>query len=392
MKKEEAAVKKIIADVELTGDKALVKYAKKFDKVSLLPEDFRVTAGEIDEAYKNAGREFLSAIKTAEKNIRAYHEKQKPSQWFETTADDAILGLRSIPLESAGIYVPGGRAAYPSSVLMNAIPARIAGVKRIAMVTPCGKDKKINIHVLAAAKLMGISEIYRIGGAHAIAALAFGTKSIPKVDKIVGPGNIYVTLAKKLLYGTVGIDKLAGPSDVVIIADGSADVRFVAADMASQIEHDPMSSAVLITLSKETERDVKHQLKKLGAVKGSKFIIAKDLDEAARFSNKIAPEHLELMVAVPQKLLEKIKNAGAVFLGPFSPVAVGDYIAGPNHVLPTGGSARFSSPLSAGDFVKQQSVIGYTKSALSRARKDIKVLAGVEGLKAHAASVEIRFK
>jgi len=392
MKKEEAAVRKIIEDVKRNGDRALLKYTRKFDRSALGVKDLLVSRQEIEKACKSVDRDFLSAIKAAAKNIRSYHEKQKPSEWFETTEGDVVLGLRSIPMETVGIYVPGGRASYPSSVLMNAIPARIAGVKRIVMVTPAGKDKKVDPHVLAAAREVGVSEIYKIGGAQAVAALAYGTKTVPKVDKIVGPGNIYVTLAKKLLFGTVGIDKLAGPSDVVVIADASADVRFVALDMASQIEHDPLSKAVLITTSKDIERDTRYQLKKLGIKKGFKTVPAKDLDEAANISNLIAPEHLELMVSVPQKLLEKITNAGAVFLGPFSPVAVGDYIAGPNHVLPTDGNARFASPLGVADFVKQQSVIGYTKAELSRTKKSIIKLANIEGLKAHAASVEIRFK
>lgn len=392
MKKEEQAVLKIINDVEKNGDRALIKYSKKFDKAALTSKDLKVSAEEINSAYKNIEKDFIQSLRTAIKNIRSYHERQKPLEWFETMPDDVVLGLRCLPIDTVGIYVPGGRATYPSSVLMNAIPAQIAGVDRIVMVTPCGRDKKVNPYVLAAAKELGITEIYRIGGAQAIAALAFGTKSIPKVDKIVGPGNIYVTLAKKLLYGTVGIDKLAGPSDVVIIADESADVRFIAHDMASQIEHDPMSTATLISVSKDIERDAKHRLRKLGSLKGSKFIIAKSLDDAAEISNRIAPEHLELMVSVPQKLLEKITNAGAVFLGPYSPVAVGDYIAGPNHVLPTEGNARFASPLGVGDFIKQQSIIGYTKTALNKTKKNIMKFADVEGLKAHAASIEIRFE
>lgn len=392
MKSIENKVKKIIDDVARNKDKALSKYAKQFDGVALKPEEFRVSSKDIEEALGKVDNGFLSSIRKAIANIRAYHDKQKPDEWFETMEDDVVMGLRSIPLDSAGIYVPGGRAIYPSSVIMNAVPAQIAGVKRIVMVSPCGRNKQIDPHVLAAAHEVGVEEIYRIGGAQAIAALAFGTRSIPRVDKIVGPGNIFVTVAKKLLYGTVGIDKLAGPSDVVIIADEAADVRFIAADMIAQAEHDPRSTAVLITPSKEIERDTKHRLRKSKYLKQFRFHIVKDINEAAELSNSIAPEHLELNVSVPQKLLEKIRHAGAVFLGPYSPVAIGDYIAGPNHVLPTDGTARFSSPLGVYDFIKKQSVVGYTKPALQKVRKDIRNIAVVEGLKGHADSVEVRFE
>lgn len=390
--KKETAVRKIIEDVAKNKDKALLKYTKKFDGVSLKAGELKVSKEELKDSIKQAGQDYLYSLRKAIKNIRFYHEKQRPDQWFETLDDDVLIGLRNIPIESVGVYVPGGRASYPSSVLMNVIPAQIAGVKNIVMVTPAGKDKKIDPHVLAAAAELGVKDIYKIGGAQAIAALAFGTKTVPKVDKIVGPGNIYVTLAKKLLYGTVGIDKIAGPSDVVIIADETADVRFIATDMIAQAEHDPLSKALLITTSKEIERDVLNQLKKSAYKKQCAIKTVKDLEEASAMSNKIAPEHLELLVAVPQKLLEKITNAGAVFLGPFSPVSIGDYIAGPNHVLPTNGTARFSSPLGVYDFVKKQSVIGYTKPALQKVSKDIIKLADMEGLKAHAQSVEVRFK
>lgn len=389
----EAAVKKIIDDVRRGGDRALLKYCAKFDKaVFKTAAQMKVSAREIDKAYAEVDREYLGSLRRAVKNIRAYHENQKPDQWFETLDDDSVLGLRSIPIDSVGIYVPGGRAPYPSSVLMNAIPAQIAGVKNIIMTTPAGRDKKISPYVLAAARELGIRNIFKIGGAQAIAAMAFGTRTIPRVDKIVGPGNIFVTLAKKMLYGQVGIDKLAGPSDVVIIADETADVRYVALDMVSQAEHDPDSTAVLITTSREIERDVKNQLKKTGHLKQCSIKTVKTLEEAVKLSNQIAPEHLELMVAVPQKLLEQVTNAGAVFMGPFSPVAAGDYIAGPNHVLPTDGSARFSSPLGVYDFVKKQSVIGYTKAALQKYGKDIIRLAKAEGFDYHARSVEERFR
>ncbi len=383
MRKEELVVRKIVDDVKKNKDDAVIKYTKKFDCKTFSKKDIKVTEKEISDAIEMVETSFVTSFRKAIKNITAYHQKQHADQWFETLEDDVILGLRNIPLDIVGIYVPGGRACYPSSVLMNAIPAKVAGVKKIVMVTPCGKDKKVDPHVLFAANEMGITEIYKIGGAQAVAALAYGTKIVPKVDKIVGPGNTFVTLAKKQLYGEVGIDKLAGPSDVVIIADSTADVRFIASDMMAQAEHDPLSRSILISTSKEIERDVKFQIKKSKYLKNCKFIIAKDVDEAANISNKIAPEHLELMVDVPQSLLEKIKNAGAVFLG--------DYIAGPNHVLPTDGSARFASPLGVYDFIKKQSVIGYTKSALEKVKADIMNIATVEGLSQHARSVDIRF-
>ncbi|MFA5097671.1 MAG: histidinol dehydrogenase [Candidatus Margulisiibacteriota bacterium] len=392
MNKEEAIVKRIIADVRKTGDAAIIKYAEKFENIKISAQELRVAPQEIEEAFSFVGSEFVSTIRLAARNIRAYHEKQKQSEWFDTLPDDVVLGFRIIPIESVGLYVPSGRAVYPSSVLMNAIPAKIAGVKRIVIAVPCGKNKKVNPYILAAAKEAGISEIYKMGGAQAVAALAIGTRTIKKVDKIVGPGNIYVTLAKKMLFGEVGIDKLAGPSDVVIIADESADIRFISSDMAAQAEHDPNSKAVLISTSDDILRDAKAQMKKLKKSGQCKFYKANDLDEAARLSNEIAPEHLELLVSVPHALLGKITNAGAVFMGPYSPVAVGDYLAGPNHVLPTDGTARFSSPLGVWDFVKYQSVIGYTKPALSRVRKDLIRFSSIEGLKAHGESVNIRFK
>ncbi len=389
----EKTVKKIIDDVKKNKDKALIKYCNKFDKVNFKsPKDLIVSQEEIDKAHKNVEEDFLRALRKSIENIRFYHEKQKPENWFETFDDESIIGLRSVPLDSVGVYVPGGRAAYPSSVLMNIIPAQIAKVKQIVVVTPPDRNGVVNKYVLAAIKELGIEKVFKVGGSQAIAALAFGTRTIPKVNKIVGPGNIFVTVAKKLLYGIVGIDKLAGPSDVVIIADEFADVRFVAYDMASQAEHDPSSKAILITNSKDIERDVKNQIKKIGFSKNCKTILVRDLDQAVEVSNEIAPEHLELMVAVPQKLLEKVKNAGAVFLGPYSPVTVGDYIAGPNHVLPTDGTAKFSSPLSVYDFVKMQSVVGYTKASLQKYGKDIITLAKTEGFNFHAKSVEERFR
>jgi histidinol dehydrogenase len=400
-------VRAIVDDVALTGDKALVKYGKKFDHVSLKPEEFMVTKKELDLAIGSVSAKFLQALRTAIKNIRAYHEKQKIDQWFETLPEDVVMGMRTLAIERVGIYVPGGTASYPSSVLMNAIPAKIAGVSEIVMVTPPSRVRgkvSVNPYVLAAAAELGISVIYKVGGAQAIAALALGTGTIPRVDKIVGPGNIYVTLAKKAVFGLVGIDKLAGPSDVVILADEDAEPRFIAADLLSQAEHDPDSSAILVTTSPkiafDTQGEVIKQIKKQKrksaierAIKeNSAAFVVDTMKSAVDLVNKIAPEHLEIFVSSPQRVLEQVKNAGAVFLGPYSPAVVGDYIAGPNHVLPTGGSSRFSSPLGVYDFVKKQSIVGYTKSALKAVRDDIKIFAEVEGLDAHARAVDIRFE
>ncbi len=351
---------------------------------------------EIDRAYNLVDTNFLATLKKAIENITAYHEKQKPDEWFETLPLDVVLGQRVIPLGKIGIYVPGGRAAYPSSVLMNTIPAKVAGVKEIFMVTP----PPIDPHVLVAAAEVGVTAAYSVGGAQAIAALAIGTETIPQVDKIVGPGNIYVTLAKKQVYGLVGIDSLAGPSNVVIIADKDAEAEFLAADLLSQVEHDPESFAILLTDSQKvleaTVKQVEEQSKKLKrqeiiAQAEIIFILVENINQAVEISNKIGPEHLELQVGAPQRKLEKIKNAGAVFLGPHSPVPVGDYMAGPNHVLPTGGTSRFASPLGVYDFVKTQSIVGYTKPALKNVWKDIKLLAEIEGLDAHARAIDVRF-
>jgi len=401
------SVNSIVEHVAKHGDKALIKYTKKFDNITLKPKDFLVTPKEIDKAYKSVNNKFLLALKVAIRNIKAYHEKQKIDQWFETRPEDVVMGLRALPIERVGIYVPGGTATYPSSVLMNAVPAKIAGVGEIVMVTPPAKHgtkARVNPHILVAAAEVGISSIYKIGGAQAIAALAFGTETIKKVDKIVGPGNTYVTLAKKLVFGAVGIDKLAGPSDVVIIADEESEPEFIAADLLAQAEHDPESSSILITTSAKVAFAVKEQITKQIKKLHRKDIITKVLKQnsaafvvngiksAVELANKIAPEHLEIHAASPQKILEKIKNAGAVFLGPHSPAVVGDYIAGPNHVLPTAGSARFSSPLGVYDFIKRQSVVGYTKAALKEIKNDLKTLALVEGLDAHARAVDVRFE
>lgn len=393
---QDEVVKKIIRDVIDRGDDALIEYTSKFDSYDLKKDAIQITDQQIDQAYKNVEKPFRAALHKAIENINAYHAKQRPDEWFETLPLDVVLGQRVIPIDRAGIYVPGGRAAYPSSVLMNAIPARVAGVKEIIMVSP----PPVKPHVLVAAAEVGVSAIYQVGGAQAVAALAFGTLLIPRVDKIVGPGNIYVTLAKKHVYGAVDIDGLAGPSNILIISDKDGDPEFLAADLLSQIEHDPESFAILATDSdkvvsgtvKEIEKQIK-KLKRKEIIDAAQIIIFKvdSIKDAVELSNDIAPEHLSLEVGSPQRFLEQIRNAGAVFLGPYSPVPVGDYLAGPNHVLPTGGTARFASPLSVYDFVKSQSIVGYTKPALKNVWKDIKLLAEIEGLDAHARAIDVRF-
>ncbi len=403
-RKKEEQVRAIIDDVRTGGDAALIKYGKKFDGVTLKTNEIKVTSKEINDAYKAVSDDYLKTLKTAIKNITSYHKRQKADEWFETLPDDVVLGMRNIPIDSVGVYVPGGTATYPSSVLMNVIPAKVAGVKDIVMVTPPQKGGKCSPHVLVAAAEVGVGNIFKVGGCQAIAALAFGTETIPRVDKIVGPGNIYVTLAKKAVYGQVGIDKLAGPSDILIIADEDSEPEFIAADMLSQAEHDPDSMAILVSTSMPVARKTLKEIsKQIGKLKRSKIarssmdkngaiFVVEGLKKAVEISNRIAPEHLEILSGLPQNLLEKIRNAGAVFLGPHSPVVVGDYMAGPNHVLPTSGSARFSSPLSVYDFIKKQSIVGYTKPALRSILPDIKIFADVEGLDAHARSAEIRFK
>jgi histidinol dehydrogenase len=395
---KEERVKEIIGAVAENGDAALRELTLKYDKVEI--QDFRVGEAEIQAAYRKAEADFLSALKTVIANLTAFHQKQRSEEWFETLPQDALLGLRVIPLDKVGIYVPGGRAAYPSTVLMNAIPAKVAGVKKIVMVSP----PPIHPAILVAAAEVGITEIYQVGGAQAIAALAHGTESIPKVDKIVGPGNVYVALAKKLLYGVVGIESVAGPSDILIIADEGAEAEFIAADLLAQAEHDPESSAVLVTDSRKLAEEVIKQIEKqkgklsrkeiieasLG--EGGAILLVPDLKEGVEIINQFAPEHLEILASNPQRILEKVKNAGAVFMGPYSPVAAGDYAAGPNHVLPTFGTARFSSPLGVYDFIKYQSIVGYTKPALQKIREAAEVLARMEGLDAHARSIEIRFE
>ena len=393
---QEKVVAEIIAAVKKDGDRAVAALTKKHDGVELAPDEFKVSEEETKKAYKKVKEGFFDSLTKAVQNITANHKKQKSDEWFETLPLDVLLGQRLIPLERVGVYVPGGRAVYPSSVLMNVIPAKVAGVKEIVVVTP----PPVSPYVLVAAAEVGASAVYKVGGAQAIAALAIGTETIPRVDKIVGPGNIFVTLAKKAVFGLVGIESLAGPSDVVIIADNDAEPEFIAADLLAQAEHDPSSSAVLITNSdrvlEKVEKEIAKQEPKLSRKKiidEAEIILipVETIKQAVELSNQIAPEHLELEVGSPQRVLEQIRNAGAVFLGPHSPVAVGDYIAGPNHVLPTGGTARFSSPLGVYDFVKHQSIIGYTKPALKNVWKDVKLLAEIEGLDAHARSIDVRF-
>ncbi|MFZ5642103.1 MAG: histidinol dehydrogenase [Bacillota bacterium] len=398
------SVNDILAQVRAGGDGALCRLTERLDGCQLSPDSIKVTREEIDEARSMVDRDVMRAIREAGENIRVYHEKQKINSWFQCEREGVLLGQLVTPLTRIGVYVPGGKASYPSSVLMNVIPAVVAGVKDIAMVTPPGKDGKINIHTLAAAAEAGIKEIYRVGGAQAVAALAYGTETIKRVDKITGPGNKYVTMAKRLVYGTVDIDMLAGPSEILVVADSSANPAFIAADLLSQAEHDEMAAAVLVTpdraLALAVRDEVDRQIKLLSrsgiAEKAvtdyGAIVITGNIEEAIDLANTIAPEHLELAVSDPFGWLGMIKAAGAVFLGHYSPEPVGDYVAGPNHVLPTGGTARFYSPLGVDQFVKKTSVISYNRKALEREASGIIKIAGVEGLDAHAESVEIRMR
>jgi len=399
----EKQVKDIIKAVADKGDKALLAYTEKFDKAELGPGDLRVTEEEIRRAFKDVPEEDIDALRLAARRIADFHERQKTQSWFVQEESGALLGQRVLPLEVVGIYVPGGKAAYPSSVLMNAVPAKVAGVPRVVMCVPA-PGGVLNGRVLVAAELAGVDEIYKVGGAQAVAAMAYGTETVPKVDKIVGPGNIYVATAKRLVFGLVDIDMVAGPSEILVVADRTARPAFVAADMLSQAEHDEMASAVLVTddpeLAKAVEKELKAQVKKLSrraiAEKSLEdfgaIIVVKDLSEAATIANRIAPEHLELAVHRPFELLPLIKNAGAIFMGHYTPEAVGDYAAGPNHVLPTGGTARFFSPLSTDDFVKKTSLLSYTKEALAEIAPTVTRLAKMEGLEAHGKMVDIRLK
>ena len=396
----ESSVSEIIENVRENGDKAVAGYTVKFD--GALPEKTELTREEMRQSAANCGENFLGALRRASENIRDFHERQKQQSWFETHENGVMMGQRIRGLARVGIYVPGGTAAYPSSVLMNAIPAKIAGVGEIVMVTPPAKGGRPNPAIMAAALEAGVDRVFQIGGAQAIAALAFGTETVPAVDKIVGPGNIYVATAKKQLYGTVGIDMVAGPSEILILADGTADPKFLAADLMSQAEHDVLASAVLLTTSEkiadETVKELERQVQKLsrreiiekslenyGAI-----VVCSSMDEAVEFANELAPEQLEVCTENPMEYLGRINNAGSVFLGNYAPEPLGDYFAGPNHVLPTGGTARFFSPLSVDSFVKKSSFLYYTKEALAGASSDIVALANAEGLTAHANSIEVR--
>ena len=397
-------VQEIVDGVRAKGDEALFAYTRQFDRAQVDESNIRVTETEIQAAMKQVPKELLQVMTTSMENIRAYHEKQKRNSWFDARPDGTILGQKVTPLDSVGVYVPGGKAAYPSSVLMNMIPAQVAGVKRIVMVTPPGADGSVNPVTLTAAHLAGVTEVYRAGGAQAVAALAFGTKSIPRVCKIVGPGNIFVALAKKAVYGYASIDSIAGPSEILVIADEKADPRYVAADLLSQAEHDELASAILVTPSMELAQAVSREADALAARLSRREIIEKSLENygyilvvenleaAVAAANEIAPEHLEILTENPFEVMTKIRNAGAIFMGPYSSEPLGDYYAGPNHVLPTNGTARFFSPLNVDDFVKKSSIIYYSREALFAASKDIQAFANAEGLTAHANSIRTRFE
>ena len=402
----EASVREIVDQVRKQGDKALLAYTEQFDLQKLTSEQLRVTGSELDAAYQKISRELLDAIKLACTNIEAFHRQRVPKSWVNFGEDEVVLGKRYTPVDTAGVYIPGGRASYPSTVLMNVIPAKVAQVPRIVMVTPPGReqDKEISPAVLVAASEAGVSEIYRVGGAQAIAALAYGTDTIPQVDVITGPGNIYVTLAKKMVYGRVGIDSLAGPSEVLVIADAQANPVHIAADLLAQAEHDPMASAILITtdsqMATQVQASVEQQLqnhpKRIPTEKAlahyGLIVVVDSLAIAAELSNLFAPEHLELAVAQPWELLNSIRHAGAIFLGNSTPEAVGDYLAGPNHTLPTSGAARYASPLGVETFMKHSSIIQYSHQALKKVSKSIEALAQAEGLTSHAQSVRLRIQ
>lgn len=400
----ENTVNDIISNVREKGDKALFEYTQKFDKCVIAKDTIKVTRDEIDAAYKKLDPEFIEVMKKSAANIKDFHEKQKRESWFTTKDDGSILGQRVLPVEISGVYVPGGKAAYPSSVLMNVIPAKVAGVERIVMVTPPSKDGSLNAGTLVAADIAGVTEVYKVGGAQAIAAMAFGTESIPKVDKITGPGNIFVALAKKACFGHVSIDSIAGPSEILVIADETANPRWVAADLLSQAEHDEMASAILVTTSQEVADKVSEEIDKFLEVLERKEIIQKSLDsygyafvaenmdDAIEAANAIASEHCEIITKNPFEVMTKVKNAGALFLGHYSSEPLGDYFAGPNHILPTNQTARFFSPLSVDDFVKKTSIIAYSKEGLEAVHKDIERFAKEEGLTAHANSVAVRFE
>ena len=400
----ENTVNEIIDNVRKNGDKAVFEYTLKFDKSELSASTVRVTEDEIKAAYKELDPKFVEVMKKSAENIRIFHEKQKRNSWIDTREDGSILGQRILPIEISGVYVPGGKAAYPSSVLMNVVPAKVAGVERIVMCTPPGKDGKVNAGTLVAADIAGVTEVYKVGGAQAIAAMAFGTESIPKVDKITGPGNIFVALAKKACFGHVSIDSIAGPSEILVVADETANARYVAADLLSQAEHDELASAILVTTSEKLANDVSteiegflKELSRSDIIKKSLdnygyIFIADDMDAAVDAANAIASEHLEIITKDPYEVMTKIKNAGAIFLGAYSSEPLGDYFAGPNHILPTNRTARFFSPLNVDDFMKKTSIISYSRDALSKVHEDIELFAKEEGLTAHANSIAVRFE
>ena len=401
---QETIVKEILKNVHDKGDEALFDYTKKFDKADLNSATVKVTEDEIEAAYGEVDEELVEVIRKSIANIKKFHEKQVKNSWISPEANGTILGQRVSPIESTGVYVPGGKAAYPSTVLMNVIPAKVAGVERIVMTTPCNAEGKVYPTTLVAAKEAGVNDIYKVGGAQAIAALAYGTETIPKVDKIVGPGNIFVAIAKRLVYGHVSIDSIAGPSEILVLADETANPEYVAADMLSQAEHDELASSTLVTTSQKLAEEVSEWVDKFTAQLERKDIIQKSLDnfgnifvadsmdDAVDATNDIAPEHLEILTANPWETMTKVKNAGAIFLGEYSSEPLGDYFAGPNHVLPTNGTARFFSPLSVDDFVKKSSIISYSKEALEAVHSDIEKFAKAEGLTAHANSIAVRFK
>lgn len=400
----EKTVSEILENIKTKGDSALFAYTEQFDKVSISSENVQVTEEEVREAYEAVDSDLIEVIRKALVNIRSYHEKQKQNSWFTSTEDGTMLGQKVMPISRVGVYVPGGKAVYPSSVLMNIVPAKVAGVEEIVMTTPPGKDGKVNPATLVAAKEAGADIVYKVGGAQAIGALAYGTESIPKADKIVGPGNIFVALAKKAVYGHVSIDSIAGPSEILVLADESANPRYVAADLLSQAEHDELASAILITTSKDLAEKVSLEVDKFTEILSRKEIIRKSLDnfgyilladsmdEAIDAANAIASEHLEIVTQNPFEVMMKIKNAGAIFIGEYSCEPLGDYFAGPNHVLPTNGTAKFFSPLSVDDFVKKSSIVYYSKDALNKIHCDIEKFAAAEQLTAHANSIAVRFE
>lgn len=400
----EKVVTDIVTAVKERREEAIFEYSLKFDHCVMTKENFRVTKEEIASAYQELDAHFIQVMKDSATNIRAYHEKQKRNSWFDAKEDGTILGQKITPMHKVGVYVPGGKAVYPSTTLMNVIPAKVAGVPNIIMTTPADADGKVNPATLVAADIAGVDVIYKVGGAQAIAALAYGTEMIPKVDKIVGPGNIFVALAKRMVYGHVSIDSIAGPSEILVLADESATPKYVAADLLSQAEHDELASAILITTSEDLAKSVSGEVERFVATLERREIIQKsldnygyilvapDMDIAIEAANEIASEHLEILTKNPFDTMTKIRNAGAIFLGEYSSEPLGDYYAGPNHVLPTNGTAKFFSPLNVDDYVKKSSVICYSREALEKVHEDIELFAKKEGLTAHANSIHVRFE